>query len=318
MAPHIEGIHHITAIAGDPQRTLEFYTAVLGLRLVKLTVNFDDPGTYHFYFGNETGAPGSILTFFPWPHAPRGTVGNGQVTAIAFSIPAGSLPYWQQRLREHRIASDEPHLRFDERAIAFTDPDGLPLELVAGNDSDPKLGRTSGSVPREHAVRGFHGATLSHAGNRPTAGLLEHMGLELAAEEDDRFRFAVPDSRAAIVDLVRTPDARQGRLGVGTVHHIAFRTPDDEQQRAWHEDLMRRGHTVTPIVDRQYFHSIYYREPGGVLFEIATNPPGFAIDEPVERLGERLMLPPWLEPERSRLARELPALTRTDLRPASV
>jgi glyoxalase family protein len=306
---HITGIHHVTAIAGDPQRNLNFYTQVLGLRLVKLTVNFDDPHTYHLYFGNDTGTPGSILTFFPWPATPRGSIGKGQVSAVAFAVPAGSLEYWRGRLAAHNVAQQEG-VSFGERVLHIADPDGIPLDLVETEPSAPTLARTFGPIPAANALRGFHSATLSLDDGGPTAALLEFMGFKFVAEEGSRVRYKAPHDAAAIVDLVRGPQGPPGRLGVGTVHHIAFRTPTDDQQREWRTDLEKRGHNVTPIIDRKYFHSIYYREPGGVLFEIATDPPGFAIDEPAGHLGERLVLPDWLESRRSELERRLPRLVQ--------
>jgi glyoxalase family protein len=316
QAHSIHGIHHITAIAGDPQRTLDFYSSVLGLRLVKLTVNFDDPGTYHLYFGNESGAPGSVLTFFPWPHAPRGIVGTGQVAATAFAIPHGSAPYWRGRLSSHDVAIADAGERFGEPVIAIADPDGLPLEFIATRRAKPELAWTGSTVDREHAICGFHSATVSEEGYEQTARLLTAtMGFALVGSEGNRFRYhAAGGEIAAIVDLVCNPGGRFGRLGTGTVHHIAWRTPDDAQQLQWRSELARLGYNVTPVIDRTYFHSIYYREPGGVLFEIATNPPGFAIDEPKEHLGERLMLPRQYEAERAMLERILPPVTLSAVR----
>jgi len=307
---HIAGIHHITAIAGDPQRSLNFYTQVLGLRLVKLTVNFDDPYTYHLYFANESGTPGSILTFFPWPDAPRGSIGRGQVSAIAFAVPAASLEYWRRHLAAHSVAQHEG-ASFGERVMHIADPDGIPLDLVETETSEPTLARTFGPIPPANALRGFHSATLSLYDGGPTAALLEFMGFRFVAEDANRVRYKAPDDAAAIIELMRGSQGPPGRLGVGTVHHIAFRTPTDEQQHEWRNDLTKRGHSVTPVIDRKYFHSIYYREPGGVLFEIATDPPGFAVDEPAGHLGERLVLPDWLESRRSELERRLPRLMST-------
>ena len=309
--PSIPGIHHITAMAGDPQRNLDFYTTVLGLRLVKLTVNFDDPGTYHFYFGNEKGTPGSILTFFPWPDARRGVVGSGQVTAITFVIPTGSLAYWRSRLSAHGVKVDDTGERFSETVLATADPDGLPLELVASAHADPAFAWQDAPVDREHAICGFHSATLSEVGYEQTARLLtDTMGFSLVGNQGNRFRFQTGGGGAgAMVDVLCMPAGRAGRLGTGTVHHIAWRTPDDAQQLQWRSELARVGYNVTPAIDRNYFHSIYYREPGGLLFEIATDPPGFAIDESPEHLGERLMLPQQYEPQRSALQRVLPSLT---------
>ncbi len=309
----ISGIHHITAIAGDPQRNLDFYTRVLGLRLVKLTVNFDDPGTYHFYFGNEGGGPGSILTFFPWPTAPRGTVGNGQVGASAFAVPPESIDYWVARLAQHQASPERIDSRFGDPVVRFVDPDGLPLEIVGTPEADSTRAWAGGSVPAPHATCGLHSATLAEEGYERTALLLEVMGFQLVGSEGSRYRYRASDDAAAIIDVLCAPDGRQGRLGVGTVHHIAFRTPDDEQQGQWREDLVERGYNVSPIMDRIYFHSIYLREPSGVLFEVATDPPGFALDESPDQLGTQLMLPPWLEAHRSQLQQRLPRLTRNDL-----
>lgn len=306
----ISGIHHITAIASDPQRNLDFYTEVLGLRLVKLTVNFDDPGTYHFYFGDEEGSPGSILTFFPWPGSPRGIVGNGQVSATAFAVPSDSLKYWVSRLTDHGVSSQDAGTRFGEPVIRFADPDGMPLELVGTAHAETNRDWKNGGVPAPHALGGFHSATLSEEGYEKTAALLQDvMGLQFVGSEGNRFRYrAGAGSAGAIVDVICTPDGAWGRLGAGTVHHIAWRTPDDAQQGIWRADLARGGYNVSPIMDRIYFHSIYFREPGGILFEIATDPPGFAVDERRDHLGERLMLPPWLETHRTEIEQAVPRL----------
>jgi glyoxalase family protein len=306
----VKGIHHITAIAADPQHNLDFYTEVMGMRLVKLTVNFDDPGTYHFYFGNETGTPGSILTFFPWPGAENGRIGAGQVVAIAFAVPIGSLAFWSARLRAHGVDLSPDVQRFGEQVLRFHDPDGLWLELVESEQRDPGMARQRGPVPAPYALSGFHSATLSELNHDHTARLVSHMGFAEAGREGDRFRYRVSGPVAATLDVLEEPKARLGRLGAGTVHHIAFRAATDEQQVVWRSDLLGLGYHVTPVIDRMYFHSIYFREPGGVLFEIATDPPGFAIDESPERLGERLMLPGWLESERRDVERRLPVLTR--------
>jgi glyoxalase family protein len=306
----VKGIHHITAIAADPQRNLDFYTEVMGMRLVKLTVNFDDPGTYHFYFGNETGTPGSILTFFPWPGAEKGTIGAGQVVAVAFAVSIGSLAFWKARLRDHGVDLSPEKQRFGEQVLRFQDPDGLWLELVETGQGDPGMARQRGPVPAPYTLSGFHSATLSELNPDHTARLVSHLGFAEAGRESDRFRYRASGPAAAILDVLEEPKARFGRLGAGTVHHIAFRAATDEQQVVWRRDLLGLGYHVTPVIDRMYFHSIYFREPGGVLFEIATDPPGFAIDESPEHLGERLTLPPWLEPDRRDVERHLPVLTR--------
>jgi glyoxalase family protein len=317
MTPSIPGIHHITAIASDPQGTVDFYTAVLGLRLVKLTVNFDDPGTYHLYFGNDEGSPGSIVTFFPWPGVPRGTVGNGQVSAITFAVPATSLDYWTSRLRERQVQAVEAEARFGERVLRLADPDGLPLEMVATAHADPTRAWKTGPVTAEHAICGFHSATLSEGDHEGTERLLvDVLGFQTIGNERNRYRYAAASGALAgtIVDVLCAPDGRLGRQGAGTVHHIAWRTSDDRQQVAWRAELVRAGQNVTPVIDRTYFHSIYFREPGNILFEIATDPPGFAIDEPSDHLGERLMLPKWLEPQRTEIERVLPPLTLAGLK----
>ena len=316
MDKHIPGIHHITAIASDPQRNLDFYTQTLGLRLVKLTVNFDDPGTYHFYFGDEAGRPGTILTFFPWARAPRGRQGTGQVTTISFSIPQGALTYWQDRLASEDISTAQPQPRFDEQVLAFSDPDGLQLELVAHQGAEARPGWAGGPVPAEYAIRGFSGAALTVDDYELTADLLTKvMGFRLAGQEGQRYRYEVGDGAdLARVDLLNAPELPEGLVAVGTVHHIAWRTPGDEQQLAWRAELQQVGMQVTPVRDRQYFHSIYFREPNGILFEIATDPPGFATDETPETLGTHLKLPPWLEPERATLENKLPRLRLPDAR----
>jgi len=310
MSDLIAGIHHITAITSDAQGCVDFYSEVLGLRLVKVTVNFDDPGTYHLYFGDSAGQPGTILTFFPFEHARRGTVGNGDVSAIAFAVPPGSLDFWRDRLGAARVPMMEGPTRFGDAVLRLADPDGLPLELVEARGWSAASAWSGSDVPLGQAVAGFHSATLAEEGYERTAALLtEVMHLRSVGQEADRFRFAADGtSPGTIVDVVRSPNGRPGRLGSGTVHHIAWRTPDDDAQARWRGALADRGYNVTPVMDRVYFHSIYFREPGGILFEIATDPPGFLHDEPQETLGSRLMLPPWLEPIREGIAGALPPL----------
>jgi glyoxalase family protein len=306
----IPGLHHITAIAGQPQENIDFYTGVLGLRLVKLTVNYDDPGTYHLYFGDEMGHPGTILTFFPWPSAPKGRIGSGQAAATSFSIPEKAVDYWTGRLKAHRVSFQGPTRRFNESVVSFSDPDGLSLELVTGASSEDKLWK-KGPVQNEFAIRGFHHVTLSEREPGPTAALLtETMGFRFMGQDGDRMRFETGKGGAgAIVDLLAQPGLPRGLISVGTTHHVAWRTPSDEEQKDWKTAIEATGANVTPVIDRKYFHSIYYREPGGVLFEIATEPPGFTVDQPLEELGARLMLPPWLEPNRQELERLLPSLS---------
>jgi len=300
MEAKILGIHHVTAIAAAPQRNIEFYTGFLGMRLVKKTVNFDDPGTYHFYYGDHTGSPGSILTFFPWPGARRGFHGSGQVTVTSFAVPKGSIGRWEEKARAHAISTDIIAMRFDEEVLSLRDPDGLQLELVGS--LEPAEGDSIGKI---------HSATISEEGYERTAKLLtDTMGFRLTKEHSNRFRYEVAaGGPGATVDVLCTPDLRRGSGGAGTVHHIAWRTPSDEQQFVWHRELIDLRYNVSPVMDRQYFHSIYFREPGGVLFEIATDPPGFTIDEPLESLGTGLMLPPEYESMRKRIESALPEIT---------
>jgi glyoxalase family protein len=306
MSSSLPGIHHVTAITDEAQRNVEFYAGTLGLRLVKRTVNFDMPDTYHLYYGDDVGRPGTAMTFFVWPHLPRGSGGAGQVTTTAFAIPAGSGAWWLERLGDEWDAREAT--RFGAPAVALRDPDGIELELVeaGGDDRQPWTGS---DVPAEHAVRGFHGVTLSLRDPGPTAALLTTvMGFHADAADDGRIRFrAGAGGPGSVVDLLT--EARPGVEAAGTVHHVAFRTPDDERQAAWRQELVGRGISVTPVMDRCYFHSIYYREPGGVLFEIATDGPGFTVDEPVESLGTSLRLPPWLESRRAGLESVLAPIT---------
>ncbi len=307
----IPGMHHITAIAGDPQRNLDFYMSILGQRLVKKTINFDDPGTYHLYYGDEIGTPGTILTFFPWPGAPKGRKGTGQVVDIAFAIPINAINYWIERLRAHNIEVTGPTTRFGDQVLSFSDPDGLSLELVAHNGPDRKeLVWKQGPIPEEYAIRGFYSVTLAEAQYERTAALLiNQLGFTFVGQEGNRYRYHVgDDASGAIVDVLSLPNERRGHVARGAVHHVAWRTPDDAQELAWQEQLLREGNNVTEVRDRQYFHSIYFNEPGGVLFEIATNPPGFTFDESIEELGTHLKLPPWLEPNRKLLEATLPEL----------
>jgi glyoxalase family protein len=310
MNKQIPGIHHITAIASDPQRNVDFYTEVLGLRLVKLTVNFDDPATYHLYFGDERGSPGTLLTFFPWPGAARGQRGTGQVAATTFAVPEGSLDYWEDRLRQRDAVLFQRQSRFDEEVLAFLDPDWMPLELVARPGADAIAPWEGGGIPLDYAIRGFDGVTMWEKDLAPSLDLLTGtMGFRVVGEDGPRIRLqAAADGPAALVDLLHLPDGQRGTHGAGTVHHVAWRTPDDAEQLAWREDVATLGLRVTPVIDRQYFRSVYFREPGGVLFEIATDPPGMDWDEPVEALGSRLRLPSWFEPQRKEIEAALPAL----------
>jgi glyoxalase family protein len=331
------GIHHITAIARNPQRNIDFYSGLMGLRLVKLTVNFDDPTTYHLYYGNSLGRPGTILTFFPWSEAPTGYRGTGQVTAISFLIPSNSMTYWIDRLKSNGISFVGPSKRFSDEFVSFHDPDGLMLELISPSSNDPQgqqlLQQTDNDIwkespiSKEHAIRGFHSATLSEEGYERTASLLtDTMGFKLLAKDnkEDRFRFGILEknnnnheansgstesfkSIGSFVDIVCQPEISRGYIGIGTVHHIAWRAANDRHQIDLRKRIVEEAKlNPTPVIDRTYFHSVYFREPGGILFEIATDPPGFAIDERPEDLGKHLKLPQWLEPVRGKLEQLLP------------
>lgn len=305
----IQGIHHITAIASDPQRNLDFYTRILGLRLVKLTVNFDDPGTYHFYFGDEVGHPGTILTFFPWLDIRRGRHGTQQVGVISFLIPTGSTSFWSDRLKQLGISSSSSFERFDEEVLPFLDPDGLLLELVATEWGQTVVPWSNGPVPAEHAIGGFGPTALFPEGFEKTAELLTQIfRLKQVQQSGQRYRFSGGNGAGGLVDVVVRPNELTGGLGAGIVHHIAYRAKDDAEQLAYRQVLLNHGLDVTPVLDRQYFHSIYFREPGGILFEIATDPPGFTLDEPVETLGSTLRLPPWLESSRPAIEQALPPI----------
>lgn len=313
MPQPIVGLHHVTAIASDPQRILDFYTQVLGLRFVKRTVNFDDPGSYHFYFGDDVGSPGTILTFFAWPGAARGSLGIGETTVVAFSVHSFSLEFWERRLLSAGVPVERADDRFEDPVLSFADPDGMRVELIGTGDGEYRAPRTS-NIPAEHAIRGFHGVTLCEAGFEFTARVLEALGFRNAGQENNRIRFAAAGNQhGRNIDVRVQPQLVYGQMGAGTIHHIAFRAPDDASQLEWREVVASLSLNVTPVLDRSYFHSIYFREPGGVLFEIATDPPGFGIDESLESLGESLKLPSWLEKHRTAIERALPPITMPHL-----
>ena len=319
------GIHHVTAITSNPQKNIDFYTGDLGLRLVKLTVNQDDPTAYHLYFGDELGRPGTILTFFHWPNIPRGRRGTSQVTATSFLIPENSINHWIDRFKSRQIEYNGPYKRFnDEQVITFHDPDGLELELVAHTSAEDRNVNVwkEGPIPVDDAIRGFYSVTLSEEGYERTASVLtDELGFIPTLQDGSRFRYEISSTAssstnldteqggvggAKVVDVLCLPYAQQAIIGIGSVHHVAFRTPTDEQQLVLRRNIVKARLNATPVIDRFYFHSVYFREPGGVLFEIATNPPGFAVDEKLDALGTRLVLPPWLESMRSDLERILP------------
>lgn len=313
----IGGIHHVTALAADPQRNLDFYVGALGLRLVKRTVNFDDPGTYHLYYGDGAGTPGSILTFFPRAGARQGRHGVGQAAETRFTVPKSSIGFWVERLMRQGVAAAGPAPRFGDGApvLAFRDPDGLMLELVGLDDpGGAPAGWDGAPVPAEHAIRRILGVSLWLEAHEASAALLTGpMGFQAVAEEGERRRYA--GAGGAEVELRRAPGFWPGAMGAGAVHHVAFRVPDLEAEEAARGVLAREaGMDVTPVLDRQYFRSVYFREPGGVLFELATDPPGFATDEPPEALGEALKLPAWLEGRRDEIERRLASLRLPDRR----
>ncbi|MGD1092104.1 MAG: ring-cleaving dioxygenase [Bryobacteraceae bacterium] len=290
------GLHHVTALAGDPQRNLDFYAGFLGLRLVKRTVNFDEPHTYHFYFGDRAGTPGTLLTFFTWPGAFRGRRGSGQAVAVSFAIPANTLGRWIERARIAGVPRTGPETRFGEELITIEDGDGVAIELVA---SAPKSD--------DDAIVRLHSVTLCESDAEGTTALLqENLGFRSISEEGARARFDLAGSH---LDIVRIPGAERGKMSVGAIHHVAWRVKDEAEQLEWRTKLVESLLRVSAVRDRKYFRSIYFREPGGILFEIATDGPGFAVDEPPEALGTGLCLPPWLESVRSGIERRLPAVT---------
>ncbi len=310
MNDKILGLHHITAIAGSAQKNFDFYTKVLGLRMVKKTVNFDDPGTYHFYYGDENGSPGTILTFFPWEGIGKGRAGKGQVTEIGYAIASESLDFWKKRFTDHNVAFEELPDRFGEKVLRFEDPDGLVITLIVPTTTDTRKGWSTVEVPEAHALKGFHVASLLLDKIDKTARILTDIfGYELIGQEGNRHRFKTTAVEfASIIDLVEDPTAPNGHNAAGTNHHIAFRVKDEATQMAFHDKIAAAGHSITPKIDRDYFYSLYFREPGGVLFEIATDNPGFTVDEPLESLGQALKLPQQYEHAREQIESHLPQL----------
>ncbi|MBK9778899.1 MAG: ring-cleaving dioxygenase [Anaerolineales bacterium] len=316
----IRGLHHVTAVASDPQRNVDFYRNVLGQRLVKRTVNFDSPDTYHFYFADEVGNPGSVLTFFAWPNMRRGVRGNGETNVVAYNVPVDSFPFWQERLKQNGIKTEAIDTRFGQNVLAFSDPDGMGVELVEVESLPAIHHWEEGPIPEAYALHGFHSITLWLEEVESTSALLtEGMGYQFAGAEENRHRFK-SDRHALghIVDLIHRPGKMQAGFGVGSIHHIAFRVANDEEQLTYQSMLSEAGFRVSPVMDRSYFHSIYFREQGGVLFEIATDTPGFLIDEPKTSLGESLKLPAWVEPQRAEIEASLLPLTLNPIKKASL
>lgn len=310
MENKISGLHHITAIAGDAQRNYDFYTGVLGLRMVKKTVNFDDPQTYHFYFGDEAGSPGSILTFFPWKNVRPGKDGAGMATEIGYSVPEGSLEFWKDRFEEKNVRHFQITEKFGERKLPFQDPDGLKLSLIEAAHKDDRKAYETPEVNAKVAIKGFHAVTLSLNNNEATAAVLtEILGYKKVATEGDVTRYKTDTvENAALVDLLELPDLPRGINAGGTNHHVAFRVKNEEDLMAMREKVLSKGLQITEKIDRDYFFSLYFREPGGVLFEIATDNPGFATDETLEELGTSLQLPERYESSREQIEKALPEL----------
>lgn len=310
MRDQILGIHHITAIASSAKRNLDFYTNVLGLRLIKKTVNFDDPGTYHFYFGDEAGTPGTILTFFPWAGITSGRRGTGMATEIGYAVPDGSLEFWVKRFEKYNVTFNKPSEKFGEQYLSFLDPDGLKFELVERKTNDNRKPFESGDINASVATRGFYNVTLTLSSIKGTAQILtEIFGYKLEAELVNRFRYKTGATESAnIIDLVEVPGEKRGHVAGGTIHHIAFRVKDEETLMRYHEKVLEAGLDITPKIDRNYFYSLYFREPGGVLFEIATDNPGFTVDETLSELGKNLKLPSKYEARRTQIESVLPNL----------
>jgi glyoxalase family protein len=310
MSDLITGIHHVTALASDAQRNVDFYTGLLGLRLVKRTVNFDAQGVYHFYYGDEVGHPGSIITFFPYSGLVKGRHGKGYLNTTTFSLPYQSLDFWTTRLKKFNINFKDPQERFANEVVLYLeDPDGLGLEFVF-NERDQRKGFSYGQIPPEHSIKGFYNVEIWVEGYERTAAVLtEQLNHKLISESGNRFRFAATEAPGNYVDLLCAPDSLIGRNGSGTVHHIAFATPNEKTVLAVRKKINERLLNPTPILDRQYFRSIYFREPGGVLFEIATTDDSFSKDENVDHLGEALKLPPWFEKDRTNIEKGLPPVS---------
>ncbi|MEO8288493.1 MAG: ring-cleaving dioxygenase [Chloroflexota bacterium] len=316
----IEGIHHITAIAGDAQENLDFYSGVLGMRLVKKSVNQDDPGTYHLFYADAEGHPGTDLTFFPWAHMPRGRKGAGLSVEVALAVPTGSLEYWSERLASHNVEMSAIETRFNERALPFQDPHGM--ELALAETSSPRLFTPwdRSPVPEEYQIRGLHSARLWERSLDTTANFLtDVLGFERLGSEGDWVRFGVRGGGSGMfIEIQEMPGERLGQWGVGSVHHIAWRVPDNAEELAMRQQVIAGGGHPTEVIDRFWFKSVYFREPGGVLFELATDGPGFAIDEHQDNLGEQLILPPWLEGYRASIEAALPVLTPPHIKAASI
>jgi len=310
MNNKILGLHHITAIAGDAQRNYDFYTKDLALRLVKKTVNFDDPGTYHFYYGDEVGTPGSILTFFPWESIQKGRIGTGMATEIGYSVPKESLDFWNERFNKLKVKHDSVNECFGEQYLPLEDPDGLLLNLIVPASEDNRKPWSTNEVKEDAAIKGFHSVVLTVKKVEPTAKILEDIfGYKLFKQEGTRYRFITDAVESAnIVDITEVSDGNRGFNAGGTNHHVAFRAKDDNIMMEFREKVQNAGLNITEKIDRNYFYSLYFREPEGILFEIASDNPGFAVDESKEHLGEALKLPSQYEGYRKKIEEALPKL----------
>lgn len=310
MTPSVHGIHHVTCISGDAQQNLDFYVALLGMRLVKKSVNQDDPGTYHLFYADRDGTPGTDLTFFPWPAMDPGRLGIGLTVEVSFAVPPGSLPYWQERFQQYRVEHGAPESRFGDTTLPFTDPHGLKLALVETGDERQFAAWEASLVPPDYQIRGMHAVRLWERQLGPTEAVLTQlMGFRHLGTEDGWQRYGVDGGLSGrLIELRALPDERRGQWGTGAVHHVAWRVSDSEEQMQVREMLLRAGLRPTQQIDRFWFKSVYYKEPGGVLFELATDGPGFDRDEDPEHLGEQLILPPWLETERQAIEAALPSL----------
>jgi glyoxalase family protein len=310
MAVSVHGIHHVTCIAGDAQENLDFYVALLGMRLVKRSVNQDDPGTYHLFYADRVGNPGTDFTFFPWPNMEPGRMGIGLTVETSFAIPMGGLGYWEERLKQHSVKPGKPESRFGEMTLPFEDPHGLQIALVETNDEREFVPWEDSPVPPEHQLRGMHAVRLWERQLAPTDTVLTTlMGFTLLGTEDGWHRYGAEGGGSGkLIEIKELPEERRGQWGTGSVHHVAWRVKDSEEQMALRDILLRAGLRPTPQIDRFWFKSVYYKEPGGVLFELATDGPGFDRDEDMEHLGEQLILPPWLETQRTEIEAALPSL----------
>lgn len=310
MVTDTPGIHHITGIVRSAEENVRFYRDILGLRLVKQTVNFNEKFTRHLFYGDETGSPGTVLTFFPYPAEDDRRDGKPQISTASLVIPPESVSYWQELLSDYGFDVEDSYERFEETVLRFSDPDGTPLELVTGeSDVEPWA---DGPVPTEHAIRGIHGVTLLSTNVYVTASVLDTLGFELVSQEGDRVRYQAPGSRATVVDLIDR-DAEFGREGAGSIHHVAVRVDSESELYEWHDLFRERGYDVSRVKDRHFFHSLYVREPGGILIELATEQPGLTAEDDLATLGESLFLPPWLEEDREMIESQLQPLDLSSL-----